>query len=495
MRLVCTVVVVVAAVAHADFKRLFAERAAASSFLESNWNKYQENYHPTYVLDDDPSTAWVEGAEGDGLGESLTVRLSALKQAKALRLVITPGYQKSKALFAANGTPTRLGVTVHNAAGVVTGTTELSLQPKWGTQSFELPIDGGLATVTLTLREVRPGKTYKDSCVSDVQFFVDAEVPYDKRVEEAKRQAMLAWKKERLATARFFAALPATYPFVSSAYVVTREAPKVLSRRYSTVGDRGEGGAHSGVKDPAFVELDALIDAGKVPGDFDEAARADVKALRELVKDSKGGKWFTVSSKSVHRLPEGFAEPYTQTLMPALTPLLRAGDVTLFEAAKAELVIVPREAKSEQLGLRRDVALSTMKLLEGTPAAPRRAFVKHVEIVYERSDDEEGTWMLLTWGDDGLIRRISMWREERETSGGGRNMEPGVDPKLIPPEVTRLRRRSVEVWDFSVANGRIGAVRQRTVLSERGDPDDYTGISADEGIAVVLTSYEPKPKK
>ncbi len=116
--------VLVASAAHADFKRLHAERATATSFLESNWNKYQENYHPTYVLDDDPSTAWVEGAEGDGVGQSLTVKVSALKKANALKLVITPGYQKSKALFAANGTPTQLGLEVRSNAGDVTTKTE-----------------------------------------------------------------------------------------------------------------------------------------------------------------------------------------------------------------------------------------------------------------------------------------------------------------------------------------------------------------------------------
>ena len=86
MRPALLAVLLFASSAFADFKRLHAERATASSFLESNWNKYQENYHPTYVLDDDAKTAWVEGADGDGVGESLTVQLSALKSAKALRL-------------------------------------------------------------------------------------------------------------------------------------------------------------------------------------------------------------------------------------------------------------------------------------------------------------------------------------------------------------------------------------------------------------------------
>lgn len=65
----------VAAPASADtakagaFKRLYTDGASATSYLQNNWNRYTENYHPSYALDDDPKTAWVEGAEGDGHGE------------------------------------------------------------------------------------------------------------------------------------------------------------------------------------------------------------------------------------------------------------------------------------------------------------------------------------------------------------------------------------------------------------------------------------------
>lgn len=489
------IVVFVAVPAQAEFKRLHAERASASSFLESNWNKYQENYHPSYVLDDDPTTAWVEGADGDGVGESLTIRLSPLKKAKALRLVITPGYQKSKGLFAANGTPTKLGVHVEGPAHETSIDTELTLAPKWGTQTFEVPLTGGLASLTLTLLEVRAGKTYKDTCLSDVQVFVDSEVPYDKRVEEAKRQAMLTWKKERLATAKYFASLPPTYPFAANTFGWKRSAPVVLSRRYSKVWVKEGDFATEGTRNPKFVELDVAIDSGAVPGELDEAEKAELKALRTLTKEPKAGKWFSVSSKGTTRLPEGLIDgALIETFPPALAPLVRASDLTLFEAAKNELVIAKPSAQALNHGERGFTTLSTLRLLEGTPASPRRALVKHLEVYFERSDYEIGTWALLTWGEDGLLRRMVLWREEVETSGGGRNMNLDAPEKDWPPEVTTLRRRVAEAWAFTVADGKIGAIRQRVVRSEIGSPEGY-GLSADEGISTIVTTFEPKAKK
>ena len=49
-------------------RRLYSDRVEASSFLWTDWNKFQENYHPNYILDGDPATAWVEGADSSGAG-------------------------------------------------------------------------------------------------------------------------------------------------------------------------------------------------------------------------------------------------------------------------------------------------------------------------------------------------------------------------------------------------------------------------------------------
>ncbi|MDP3233405.1 MAG: hypothetical protein Q8N26_11560 [Myxococcales bacterium] len=485
------VALLLAGIAQADFKRLHAERATSSSFLESNWNKYQENYHPTYVLDDDASTAWVEGAEGDGVGESLTVPVSALKAAKALRLVITPGYQKSKGLFAANGTPTALELVVRDANDKVTTTKALAVAAKWGSQTFDVPLTGGLASVTLIVKDVKPGTKYRDTCISDVQLFVDSDVPYDKRVEDAKRVAMVAWKKERLAAAKYFGSLPATYPFVASTYDVKDEAPKVLSKRYAKVSEsNGEGGWLKGERDPKFVELDVMADRGLLPPDFDADDQAALKELRALVNDSKGGRWFAVSAKTVPRMPDGLVD----LLIPEVMTLVRASDATFFEARKAELELTLKPVPREDI-VPRKAALSTLKLLDGTPTTPKRAFAKHLEVIFERSDYEVTSWLLFQWGDDGLLRRVAVWRNEFEIKGGGRMMEEGGDPKDYPPEVRKPIRMAAEVWRFTVADAKVAGIVRKTLFSNIGDAESIEGLQADEGISAMGNVFTPRTKK
>ncbi|MBE2251189.1 MAG: hypothetical protein IAE78_16740 [Myxococcus sp.] len=488
MRPLVLAALTLAAPALADFKRLHAERATASSFLESNWNKYQENYHPTYVLDDDPATAWVEGVDGDGVGESLSVRVSALRAAKTLKLVITPGYQKSKALFTANGTPTGLEVTVRDAAEAITAQQALTLAPRWGAQTFEVPLKGGLASITLRVTAVKPGTKYRDTCLSDVQLFVDSEVPYDKRVEDAKRQAMLAWKQERLSAAKYFGALPATYPFASSAFRVKDLPVRVLGRRYARVSEsNGEGGWLKGERDPAFVELDVRVERGVLPPEFDADDRAALKALRELMASPKGGRWFSASARPV-RLPDGLDD----LLLPEVMALVRASEVTLFEA-RADGLELKLKPVIRRGAVPREAALSTVRLLEGTAVAPRRVFAKHVEVVFERSDYELTSWLLIDWGDEGLLKRVTVWRDEAEISGGGRMMEAGVDPKAVPPEVRTLTHRAVEVWRFTVADAKIAAVSRQALRSSFGDPTSIEGLQADEGVSQLGAVFTALP--
>ena len=64
------------------WKPLRSASASATSFLQNNWNRFEENYHPSYVLDENPATAWVEGAAGFGVDESITIPLSAVRVAR-----------------------------------------------------------------------------------------------------------------------------------------------------------------------------------------------------------------------------------------------------------------------------------------------------------------------------------------------------------------------------------------------------------------------------
>jgi hypothetical protein len=79
-------------------RRLYSDRIEASSFLWTDWNKFQENYHPSYIMDGDPATAWVEGADSSGAGEWVRVHVSPVEGATRVRLRVQNGYHKSKSL-------------------------------------------------------------------------------------------------------------------------------------------------------------------------------------------------------------------------------------------------------------------------------------------------------------------------------------------------------------------------------------------------------------
>lgn len=200
-----------------DAHLLRAASADATSYLTSNWAKYEENYHPNYVLDGNPATAWVEGVDGDGAGQAITWTTSALSSVRTVTLRIRNGYQKSEALFKANGAPQ--AVRIHVQGGVEKAVT---LTHTMGWQ--EITIDNGglpMRGITLTIDSTYPGTKYLDTCLSDVEVRVDSDVPYNAAAEAAKQAQLDAWVKERVEEAKYFASLPADYPFASSRFSAT----------------------------------------------------------------------------------------------------------------------------------------------------------------------------------------------------------------------------------------------------------------------------------
>src|SRR6188768_4426143 len=60
-------------------RRLHVASAEASSYLVNDWDKFQENYLPLYVGDDDPKTAW--SLKTEGVGEWLRVHTTQMEGA------------------------------------------------------------------------------------------------------------------------------------------------------------------------------------------------------------------------------------------------------------------------------------------------------------------------------------------------------------------------------------------------------------------------------
>jgi len=118
------------------------------------------------------STAWIEGAPGHGVGESITITFGALPEANhgvGFRgLEIVNGYAKNPKTWRENSRVKRLSVA-HNGRFVF----ELALADTVAPQAFhfqDIRIRPG-DRVTLTLLDVYPGDKFGDTAISEINLY------------------------------------------------------------------------------------------------------------------------------------------------------------------------------------------------------------------------------------------------------------------------------------------------------------------------------------
>jgi hypothetical protein len=180
-------------------RRLHVANAEASSYLVNDWNKFQENYLPLYVGDDDPRTAW--NLKTEGVGEWLRVHVTPMEGATKVRMKIRNGYQKTPRLWEANSRAKELTVVLLPSKKTVDVT--LTDESGWQEIAVEQPA-GALDAVELRVKSVYPGKKYDDLCISDVQLFVTATSSDNPAFEKQRAEKIATWKKERVAAAKMF---------------------------------------------------------------------------------------------------------------------------------------------------------------------------------------------------------------------------------------------------------------------------------------------------
>ncbi|HEX8705326.1 MAG TPA: hypothetical protein VF815_41220 [Myxococcaceae bacterium] len=463
MRHVLLTVLLPSLASAAGFQRLHAEQATATSFLKSNWNKYEENYHPSYVLDDDPKTAWVEGADGEGSGESLTIPVSNLASARAVRLVVFNGYQKTKGLLSANAAPKQVTVTVLDPGKGESARQQLTLERKMGPQSFDIPVKGAVAEVVLTVDSVHPGSKYKDTCISDVQVFVDSDVPYNPAVEKGKRAAMLEWKKGRLQAAKYFASLPKTYPFAATTFEVNREEQQLLLKRYSKLIDEDKDEYPDKAETSKdYVPLMDQIQQGatRLPlGDADKKLLSELHTLSAA--PPQDGKWYSLAQKGRIQMPEGLE------FSKLMAPLFQLGDATLFEA-KGRGALKPK--LSDDDGYYHGEVLSNLLLLEGSAADVKKVYFTHTEIIAERTTATITTHAIALLEGGKLQRLVTLQTVKDEFDGTA---------------------ASVKVTEPVYTDGKVSRV-QATEITDR----NYTmeGVDPDAGIYVGKATFQTPPR-
>ncbi len=120
----------------------------------------ENSYEADMAIDSRPGTAWIEGAEGDGVGEAITV---AFYEATAVsRLRVQPGYFKSPQVWAKNNRLARVTVTLSDGRQF-----EATFADEMREQS--IPVGGDpVWTVMITIEEVYYGGDNIDTAVSEI---------------------------------------------------------------------------------------------------------------------------------------------------------------------------------------------------------------------------------------------------------------------------------------------------------------------------------------
>lgn len=256
-------------------RRLFSDTFESSSFLWNDWNRFQENYHPNYVGDDDPKTGWVEGADGSGAGQWLRIAVTPLEQTTKVRLRIRNGYQKSGPLFAANARAKAVVVKLLPSGQELSAT----LTDKQGWQELTLAQSPALLReIELRVDSVYEGKKYADLVISDVQVFATSRTRDNPAFEKSKRQNLLDWRKARLAAAQLFkAGRGSALPLYSSYRASRAELPAAVSGLPR--GDLADM-LTAAAADPGFAEWREALAQGKaMAGDLDSMTPAQLSPL------------------------------------------------------------------------------------------------------------------------------------------------------------------------------------------------------------------------
>lgn len=154
---------------YGDYEEVPIYMTWASTWLDEDTD--YERYHPDNLSDHDPATAYVEGAEKNGIGQMVDFEFGEDWEAETraiTRIEIRPGYQKSKDTFINNSRPTKLGFYFPNGRREI-----VELGSDYDKDAvFTIDIDPVITNkCIMIIEDAVDGKKYKDCCISEVTFY------------------------------------------------------------------------------------------------------------------------------------------------------------------------------------------------------------------------------------------------------------------------------------------------------------------------------------
>ncbi len=139
---------------------ILCEKSSQSSSRKL-YNEFKV-FSPYRAADGDKETAWVEGASGDGIGESLRVAFPCSTEVKGFSIM--NGYCKTRDTFQRNNRVKRLEVSYENGKEVVTVGDTMEIQ--------KIPLHKGITRfVEFRILEVYHGSRFQDTAISELDVF------------------------------------------------------------------------------------------------------------------------------------------------------------------------------------------------------------------------------------------------------------------------------------------------------------------------------------
>ncbi len=124
------------------------------------------SYGPQNLTDGNDSTAWVEGRDGQGLGEFAVVEFGSPRMVRTL--TIRNGYNKNADIFAKNSRAKDVEIRFSNGDSL-----EITLRDEPGSQSMALAQPIETKWIALVIRSVYPGSKYADTAINEISVDTD----------------------------------------------------------------------------------------------------------------------------------------------------------------------------------------------------------------------------------------------------------------------------------------------------------------------------------
>lgn len=214
----------------------------ASSHLETK-SQDGQTYEPEHLIDGWYLSAWIEGKDDLGIGES--VELSFDKTERITRMVIYNGFLDTKYRYAINGKVTKLLVEFDDGTSKTIDVKTMSAPEEKETfqesemQPTELILDEPItaSSVKLTIMDAVSGSKYDDVAISEIELYHEVEVPalsadMEKKVAKAYTDVINACKADELGR---------EYSRFALANIASNGIPQLVMLKLDAEGDDTEG--------------------------------------------------------------------------------------------------------------------------------------------------------------------------------------------------------------------------------------------------------------